>query len=105
MSPQEHQQFKTMQGDIEQIKQSQVQQGKQMDKIAQALLGNEIGKDGGLVGRIEDLEKELTKTKIELETVKQEAAKSRWHLNIVYLCCGAVAMGILGQILTFIFKK
>jgi len=116
MTPEEKQEFTTMKGDIKDIKVQMGTIGGQMTDCLRALLGSDIGKDGGLVGRIERMETSFKdfkeddfhefreEIKHEIQQLKDDAAKSRWHLNVIWLCCGAVAMSILGMVLKAIFK-
>lgn len=108
MTPEEKQEFSTMKGDIKDIKVQMGTIGSQMTDCLHALVGNAIGKDGGLVGRIERIETNFKAFKDEVEeelrTIKEEAAKSRFHLNVIWACTGAVGMGILGYVLQLIFK-
>jgi len=105
MNDQEKVQFTHMQTDIEQIKNNLAGQGVKVDKMYIALMGSEIGLDGGLVGRIRTLEKENEELKEELSQVKTNAVKSDMYLKWIWGLVGAFGSGIFTYVLSLIFKK
>lgn len=105
MTDEEKRQFTHMQTDIEQIKISMADQGNKVHKMYLALMGSEIARDGGLVGRIEDLEKDVHTIKDQLTDIKADANKSRWHVNVMWGASGAVAMALFSLMLSYLFKK
>lgn len=105
MNEQEKIQFTHMQTDIEQIKIHMTSLGSKVDKMYLALMGSEIAKDGGLVGRIEDLENDVHEIKEQLTEIKADANKNRWHVNVMWTCAGAVGMALFSLLLSYIFKK
>lgn len=105
MTDEEKRQFTHMQTDIEQIKISMADQGNKVHKMYLALMGSDIARDGGLVGRIEDLEKDAKEIKNSLIEIKADASKNRWHVNVMWGASGAVAMALFSLFLSYIFKK
>jgi len=105
MTDEEKRQFTHMQTDIESIKISMTSMGNQVDKMYLALMGSDIAKDGGLVRRIEDLEKNVEEIKTDLTVIKADASKSRWHVNVMWGASGAVAMALFSLLLSYLFKK
>jgi predicted transcriptional regulator len=105
MTDEEKRQFTHMQTDIESIKISMTSMGSQVDKMYLALMGSEIAKDGGLVGRIEDLENDVREIKDQLTDITAEANKSRWHVHVMWGASGAVAMALFSLMLSYLFKK
>jgi hypothetical protein len=105
MNDQEKIQFTHMQTDIESIKLQMTVQGTQLDKMYYAIMGSELARDGGLVGRIEDLEKDAKEIKDTLIEIKADASKNRWHVNVMWGASGAVIMALFSLFLSYIFKK
>lgn len=105
MNDEEKRQFSHMQTDIEQIKIHMSSLGTKVDKMYLALMGSEIAKDGGLVGRIEDLERDVHDIKEQLTDIKADASKNRWHVNVMWGASGAVIMALFSLFLSYIFKK
>jgi uncharacterized protein (UPF0335 family) len=105
MNDQEKIQFTHMQTDIEQIKISMVDQSNKVHKMYLALMGSDIARDGGLVGRIEDLENDVHEIKEQLTDIKADASKNRWHVNVMWGASGAVIMALFTLLLSYIFKK
>lgn len=105
MNDEEKRQFTHMQTDIEHIKISMAGLGNKVDKMYLALMGSDIAKDGGLVGRIEDLEKGVETIKGDIDKIKTEATKSRIYLYLVCVAGGFVLQSAFGYVLSLIFKK
>jgi len=105
MTDDEKRQFTHMQVDIEQIKISMADQGNKIDKMYLALMGSEIAKDGGLVGRIEELETNFKEIRQDLIEIKADASKNRWHVNVMWGASGAVVMALFSLLLSYLFKK
>jgi hypothetical protein len=105
MTDEEKRQFTHMQTDIQQINVHMTSLGTKVDKMYLALMGSDIAKDGGLVGRIEDLEQNVHEIKEQLTDIKADASKNRWHVNVMWGASGAVAMALFSLFLSYIFKK
>lgn len=105
MNDEEKRQFTTMQNDIEQIKMIVKNQDLKVDKMYYALMGNEIAKDGGLVGRIQTLEKENEELREELEAFKTDKAKSDLYIKWIWALVSGLVSMVFGYVMTLIFKK
>lgn len=105
MNEDEKRQFTHMQTDIEQIKQNVTGQGIKVDKMYFALMGSDLANDGGLVGRIKDLEGENKQLREELEKIKTNAIKSDMYLKWIWALVSAFLTGIFMYTLAFVFKK
>lgn len=106
MTNEEKNQMLDMQSDISSIKKDIHNFNQKFDKLFTALLGSEIGKDGGLVGRIDDLEKQVEKLVTENNELKKENTKRDLYLNIIWAIGGAIFTAIGLYVLnTIILKK
>lgn len=86
-------QISQMQTDIHEIKQK-------IDDLFTALMGSKVAKDGGLVGRIVELEKENSLLREEIQKNRKElqqnldeltkkAEKSNWMIGVLWVGAGA----------------
>lgn len=55
-----------------------------LQNIEQALTGNAIGNDGGLVGRIRDLEDENIKQQQEIRDMRDDINKFKWIGTVIF---------------------
>lgn len=94
-----------MQTDIDQIKITVNSLVNKVDQMYFALMGNQIAQDGGLVGRIKELETDVHDIKEQLVEIKADASKSRWHVHVMWGASGAVIMALFSLFLSYIFKK
>ena len=105
MTEDEKRQFNHMQNDVAAIKTEVATLGMKVDKMYIALMGSDIAKDGGLVGRIQQLETENEELREELDTIKTNAVKSDLYLKWIWGLVGAFGSGIFTYVLSLIFKK
>lgn len=75
-----------------------------VDEMYNALMGNRITKDGGLVGRIEDLEKSDEKLDGRVSKLEDNHIRLQVYQRIMWTSVGFVAASIFSYILTLIFK-
>lgn len=87
-----------MQKDIHEIKQK-------VDQVFNALLGNQLTQDGGLVGRIMDLEKENSDLRKKIEDIESKGAKSDIKMNIIWAVGGVLAAALLKFFMDYITNK
>lgn len=76
--------------------------GEKLDQMYYALLGNELTKDGGLIGRIIQLEKDVAVLEQKTETLERERNKSDIYVNILWAAGGVICTGIIGYILSVV---
>ncbi len=98
MTPDERNQFMLMQKDIEHI-------SNKVDELLIALKGSDLSKDGGLIGRIQQLEEENDLLRKEVELIKSSNTKTEMYVKIIWTLVGAFGSGIFMYVLNLIFKK
>lgn len=74
-----------------------------VDKMFYALMGNEIAKDGGLVGRIEHLEEAFEKLEGVVQKQAERNIKLEVYQRIMWTAIGGVAMAVFSYVIT-LFK-
>lgn len=86
-----------MQTDIRELKE-------QVGKMYTALMGSDIAKDGGLVGRIIELEKDNDQLKQKIEVLEKEKSRNDIYVRVMWGALGSIATGVLAYVLSLIFK-
>ena len=76
--------------------------GGKMDKMYDALMGNDIAKDGGLVRRIEILEQNESFQDEAIEDLKNKQAKTEFKHGIIWTIGGAIAGALITYLLSLI---
>lgn len=71
-----------------------------VDKMYYALMGNEIGKDGGLVGRIEELEVVTEKHDKSIQDLKDTNVKVLVYQKIMWTAIGFAAAALFSVLLS-----
>src|SRR5688572_12445823 len=74
--------------DIHIIKNSLTKLETRFYSIHTALSGSEITKDGGLIGRIIESEKELALLTVRVEQVEKKETQRRFYIRIIYGAVG-----------------
>ena len=87
--------------DIHTIKNSLTKLETRLYNLHTALTGSDISKDGGLIGRIIDSEKELAVLNQRVELVEKKESQRRLYVRILWGVAGALLMLLINQI----FKK
>lgn len=116
MTPEEKQQFVNLQGDMHETKQLLNTLDEKVDKISDAIIGNPLTRDGGMVARIQRLEddnKELRRqldmkheeNRKSIEAIRLEASENKTRTNIMWATLGAAGTGIVAWIISLIFGK
>jgi len=90
-SPAEKHQVQVTQEDIRNIKKEVEHIATKLDIVHDALIGNPIAKDGGLVKRITDAE-------IEIKKVSVITRSNKIYLNLLWCAAGGLVMAIIGLI-------
>lgn len=105
MTHEEKQQMVIMQKDITEIK-TEIHSFKgKFDELYTALMGSNIGKDGGLVGRIGELETEVETLKKENFELKKDNTRRDLYLNIIWGMGGTIITAIGVFVINYILKK
>lgn len=110
MTEEEKQQFLSMQTDIRDIKADLARLcdnmegfNKNMDEMYTALLGSKITKDGGIVGRLLELEKDAIDMRRQVDDLKRDIVKQSVRLAVVWTLAGALAASLLALALKAMF--
>lgn len=90
--------------EIENVKNQFSEMGEKLDQVYYAMLGSELTKDGGLIGRIIQLEKDVAVLEQKTESLERERNKSDIYVKILWAAGGVICTGILGYILSIAFK-
>jgi hypothetical protein len=88
------------QNELFEIKQDVRKLAIKLTKVHDALIGNEINKDGGIVKRLIDAEEGLEVVKKAITEIEKQATKKGVYVNIIYLMGG----GIVTLIINHFFK-
>ena len=103
---QQHQ-AEVTQEDIRVIKQEVEKLSSTLDKVYNALVGSELGKDGGLVKRLYQAEQELAILKEKVETIEtdngKEVLKTDIYRKLTFFLAGTVVTAIIGILVKKIF--
>ena len=78
------------QADIREIKSEVSILSNQFRQVYDAIVGNAMTKDGGLVQRIIDTECELEKVKLRVLELERRETKAAIYVNIIYGTCGII---------------
>lgn len=105
MTPEERQQFNTMQQDIVKVKQDVTEIGKKVDKLLMYVVGDENSHEVSMLARIRDLEKEKEEMQKEMQSIKDARTKESVQVKIMWAIFGAVGMSLLGVLIYWIKGK
>jgi hypothetical protein len=96
-------QVEVTQEDIRIIKHDVSKLTSTLEKVHNALVGSELGKDGGIVERLVQAEKELDVIKDKVDVMEIERGKERLktdiYRKITFFLSGTVAAAIIGAII------
>lgn len=90
--------FRRLEKTVDEIKET-------LTQVHGALVGNELAGDGGMAKRLRDAESKLEELENRLLTAEKKQIKYNVYIVIMWVCLGAVAMGIFNYIVTLFFKK
>lgn len=76
-----------------------------VDEIYYALLGNTLTKDGGLIGRVIQLETDKKVLEKRVEVLESEKKQSDIYVKILWAAGGVVCTMLLTLLLNYLFKK
>jgi hypothetical protein len=74
-------------------------------KVHDAIVGNELTKDGGISKRLYQAEKDLEDVKTRLENAEKKQIKYNVYVIIMWVALGGVAASIFAYILQLAFKN
>lgn len=93
------------QSDIREIKQEMYELKDTVQDIHACLIGSPLGKDGGLVKRIEECEQRQTQFEQKIERMSVKAIKSEFYLKVIWALGGSIASIIFTSVMYYYFKK
>lgn len=77
---------------------------KKVDRLLSAIIGSDLLQDGGIVGRIKLIEKQVNEVELRMIIAEKRNDKLEIYQKILWACGGGVLMGIFTYVLKFIFK-
>lgn len=77
----------------------------QMNEMYQALIGNKVLNDGGLVGRVHKIEEHMEKLEIRIESIESKSSKMEVYQKIMWSCLGAVSMAVFAYVVQYVIHK
>lgn len=92
------------QGDIRAIKKEVSGMAEKLSEIYQALVGNPLSDDGGLVKRLQICEKKLNDQDARIEAIEKKDVQSDLYLKIIWGLGGVVITAALAFIFNHVFK-
>lgn len=101
----EKQQVFVTQEDIRVIKNEVEMIASKLAVVHDALVGNPIGQDGGLVRRVFDVEEAFANYRGKVDAILIVYKQNRFYLKALYLLAGGFIMTLASLIFTHIFKK
>jgi len=91
--------------DIQQLKDQVRDLTEKVCDVHYALIGNALAKDGGLIQRVIDCEKEAETLHDRIDSIERKNIKGELYLKWIWGLGSAVAMSIFLEILHYAFKK
>jgi hypothetical protein len=76
----------------------------QIEQLSVALVGSRIGKDGGLVERINKNETRINELEKKVVSVEKRNDKTDMYVKIIWTLSGSIATGLFMYLLKLIFK-
>jgi len=98
MTQEEKIRFEKMEGSVEKIQQD-------VDLIKNALLGNNLSGDKGLIGQIAAARVEIDILKTELKLITEDRVKNTVYVKIITWLLAVVGVGIVGLIFNYFKDK
>ena len=97
MTEQEKKKFVEMEKNIDLLVKAQKNNGDKLDELLDALKGNTLSGDKGLVQRILDLESEM-------KIYREDRTKNNIYIKIITWLIGVIAVGFIGYIISAIMQ-
>jgi hypothetical protein len=73
---------------------------KKIEKMYVALVGSDLTEDGGMVSRLEDVEKEVSDIRDRLTNLNEEWKKYKWAVNRIF-----IGLPLLISAILWVFKQ
>ena len=102
---QEQKKVLATQDDIQEIKKEVYEHGKILNEVHMALIGSPLGKDGGIVRRLEQCEIEAEELRRAIDKVALASQKSTTYIRIIWGMGGAIITGACTLIFYLFIKK
>lgn len=90
--------------ELQQIRTDMSDMKGKVDEMYFALMGNKIGKDGGLVGRIEELETTMDEHEKDIQGLKEKNVKMEVYQKIMWTAIGFATASVFSILLSTILK-
>jgi hypothetical protein len=104
MTNMEHTELQQIRTDMKGMSVKVDSMGGKVDEMYDALMGSRIGKDGGLVGRIEDLELITDKHSKSIVELNEKNVKVEVYQKIMWGCVGGVAAMLFTYVINLLIK-
>ena len=96
MTTEEKEKFTKMEQSVEEIKQD-------ISVIKSALVGNELTKDSGLIGKVTTLQAEIDFLKSDLKVLQDERTRNSVYIKQLSFVTGGLVTALIGGLIKIIF--
>ena len=96
MTAEEKEKFTKMEQSVEEIKQD-------ISVIKSALVGNELTKDSGLIGRVTTLQAEIDFLKSDLKVLQDDRTRNAVYIKQLSFVTGGLVTALIGGLIKIIF--
>ena len=96
MTPEEKEKFTKMEQSVEEIKQD-------ISVIKSALVGNELTKDSGLIGKVTTLQAEIDFLKSDLKVLQDDRTRNAVYIKQLSFVTGGLVTALIGGLIKIIF--
>ena len=76
-----------------------------LNQVHVAIVGSELAGDGGMAKRLKDAEAKLEELEIKIFATEKKQIRYNIYTVIMWICIGAVTMGVFMYALPIFFKK
>ena len=96
MTTEEKEKFTKMEQSVEEIKQD-------ISVIKSALVGNELTKDSGLIGKVTTLQAEIDFLKSDLKVLQDERTRNSVYIKQLSFVTGVLVTAFIGRLIKIVF--
>lgn len=96
-SEQEHLQVAVTQNDIRAIRKEVETVAGKVNDVHQALIGNSLAKDGGIVQRLHDCERDVEALQAKVVSIEKDNVKSSLYMRIIWGLAGIIIAAALNH--------